>query len=161
MNPKTYSAIEQELVSEWFDKWVEFGDLLFEVFQALEPFVSPLPSDEDEIRYQALRFWFIEHQARFVPLWDFFQYKQEDSLSPADDEEDIAELYQYLENPFLYFYEPENLYRLAKWLELQGGDDIWEPSDRMILHIMTPMIISLGQMMAKLVDVVSEPDTLD
>ena len=31
---------------------------------------------------------------------------------------------------FSFFYEPENLYQLAKQLELQSGVDIWEPSEK-------------------------------
>jgi len=58
---------------------------------------------------------------------------------------------KYLENPFLYFYEPENLYQLAQQLELQCGTDIWEPSEH-IARMLRPLLIGMGKRMIEFID---------
>jgi hypothetical protein len=62
---------------------------------------------------------------------------------------------KYLENHFLYFYEPDNLYRLAQQLEIQSGIDIWEPSEH-VTAMVRPIYIRLGQLMIEFMDWIEE-----
>jgi len=57
--------------------------------------------------------------------------------------------------PFLYFYEPENLYQLARQLDLQSGLDIWEPSEH-IACMLRPLLIGMGRRMMEFMDWTSE-----
>ena len=69
MAKKLYSPKEQDIVFEWGEKWLELVGLINEVTGTDEP-----PSDLKELRYQSLRFWFMDHQAEFLPLWaDFYK----------------------------------------------------------------------------------------
>jgi len=49
---------------------------------------------------------------------------------PKEDEAitDIPDADKYFENPFFFCYQPENLYRLVRELDMQSGTDIWDPS---------------------------------
>jgi len=91
---------------------------------------SSPPTELDEIHYQRLRFWLIDHEPQFIPLWRDFYNAQGRALHPDDDElAHIPDADKYLENPFFFCYKPENLYRLVKELDMQSGIDIWEPSE--------------------------------
>ena len=154
---KPYSSTERDLVSDWSEKWLEFISLINEVTGTDEPPWSPTPpTDLDELRYQSLRFWFIDHQEQFIPLWKDF-YKEWASCQDYDNEDiaDLEDIDKYLENPFLYFYEPENLYRQAHQLALQGGIDIWEPSEYRA-SVIRPIIIRIGEIMIEFEDWIDE-----
>jgi len=72
-------------------------------------------TDSEEIQYQSLRFWFLDHQIRFVPLWKDFYECQEWASHEDYNNKDIADLEdidKYFQNPFLFFYKPENLFQL-------------------------------------------------
>ena len=149
MAKKLYSPKEQDIVFEWGEKWLELVGLINEVTGTDEP-----PSDLEELRYQSLRFWFMDHQAEFLPLWADFYKCQEWASSQSCDTEDIADpedIDKYDKNPFFYFYEPENLYHLAQQLDLQSGIDLWEPSEYRA-SMMRPILIRTGEIMVEFVD---------
>jgi hypothetical protein len=147
MEKTTYTPADRKLVDEWTEKWLALIRLINDVTGTDEPPWSPPPPAEiDEIAYQSLRFWFMDHEAQFVPLWKEF-YESRDWHSPKlkdNSEEDFPQ--KYLDNPFLFFYEPENLYRLAQHLDLQSGIDIWEPSEYRT-RMIRPIFIRLGELL--------------
>lgn len=166
MNDRVHYSIERELVSDWAEKWIQLIGLINAVTgMDGPPWSPPPPSDLEELRYQALRFWFIDHQAQFLPLWEDF-YEEWASRQDNDNEytvdlysdNDITELPDmeaYLENPFLFFYRPENLYQLAQQLALQSGIDIWEPSEH-YASMIRPLMIHMGKIMIEFIDWIDE-----
>jgi hypothetical protein len=102
------------------------------------PYSPPPPNIDDELKYQGIRQWFLEHQEQLLPI--FHRFLDDSYIKTADNNDinleedindgDLALPYKYQENLFLLFYEPENLYRLVKHLGLQCGIDIWEPSEK-------------------------------
>ena len=152
MNWKLYSIENYDLVDEWAEKWLALIELINNLTGIDQPPWSPPPPTElQEIEYQRLRFWFIDHQAEFLPLWREF-YESHEWACPIDNADEDGDFPQkYLENPFLFFYEAENLYRLAQQLELQSGIDIWEPSEH-VASMVRPIIIRLGQLMIEFID---------
>jgi len=150
VNRKIYSITDWDLVDEWTEKWLALIELINNATGTAQP-----PDISDEFAYQCLRFWFIDHQTQFVPLWREF-YESRDWFATqknSDEYEDFP--YKYLENHFLYFYEPDNLYRLAQQLELQSGINIWEPSEP-IAAMVRPIYIRLGQLMMEFMDWIDE-----
>ncbi len=153
MRPRLYSQAESELVFDWSGKWIELVKLTNEVTGSDEPPVKP-PADLDEIRYQSLRFWFMEHQEQFVPLWRDFCESQSWTAGQECNTEDISgleDIDKYLENPFLFFYKPDNLYQLARQLGLQDGVDIWEP-DEHVAGMIRPVLIAMGRRTIEFID---------
>jgi len=75
MDKKFYSSAQRDTVLGWADKWFELTSLIIEVTGTDEPPWSPPPPTElDELNYQRLRFWLIDHEAQFIPLWrDFYE----------------------------------------------------------------------------------------
>jgi len=127
---KKYSAIDQKFVYDWADRWFQLGTLLLDLFRFDETPSPPPPAEIEEINYQNLRFWLIDHEAQFIPLWRDFYNAQDWTLHPGDEEiADIPDAEEYIENPFFFCYRPENLYRLIQELGIQSGIDIWEPSE--------------------------------
>lgn len=155
MNRRLYSPAERDLVYDWAGKWLELIKLINEVTGTDEPpWSPPLPTETDEIRYLGLRFWFLNRQQQFVPLWNDFCACLHWACSQND--HDLGGFPEkYLENPFLYFYEPENLYQLAQQLELQSGADIWEPSEH-VACMLRPLLIGMGRRMIQFMDWASE-----
>jgi hypothetical protein len=151
VNGRLYSAAERDLVHDWAGKWLELIKLINEVTGTDEPpWSSPPPTETDEIRYMRLRFWFLNRQQQFVPLWnDFYACQLWACPQNNGDLGDFPE--KYLENPFLYFYEPENLYQLAQQLELQSGTSIWEPSEH-VARMLRPLLIGMGRRMIEFMD---------
>jgi hypothetical protein len=150
MNRKLYSITDYDLVDEWADKWLALIELINNITGTAQP-----PDISDEFKYQCLRFWFIGHQKQFVPLWREF-YESRDWVSPRiNSDEDGGFPQKYLENHFLYFYEADNLYRLAQQLELQSGIDIWEPSEH-VAAMVRPIYLRLGQLMMEFMDWIDE-----
>ena len=78
MDKKLYSSTEQELVSDWADKWFELSYLINKLIWTDDPpWTTPPPTELDELEYQRLRFWFIDHQEQFIPIWeDFYNCKK-------------------------------------------------------------------------------------
>ena len=96
-----------------------------------QPYSPPPPTEIDEINYQSLRFWFIDHEEQFKPLWRDFYESQDWALEPGDTEiADMPDADKYIENPFFFCYRPETLYRLVRELDIQSGIDLWEPSQQ-------------------------------
>lgn len=159
MSKKLYSSPEQELVYDWSEKWLELISLINNITGTDEPPSSPPPpTDLEELHYQSLRFWFIEHQEQFVPLWENFYTCQEWASHEGYDDKDITDLEdidEYLQNPFSFFYEPENLFRLAQQLDLQSGIDIWEPSEYRASMI-RPIIIRMAEIVTEFTDWITE-----
>jgi len=147
----------RDLVDEWAEKWLALIELINNVTGTEQPPWSspPPPTELQEIEYQRLRFWLIDHQAQFIPLWREF-HESRDWVSHQNNTDEDGDLPQkYFENPFLFFYEPENLYRLAQQLGLQSGVDIWEPSEH-VASMVRPVFIRLGQLMIEFVDWIDE-----
>lgn len=131
---------------------MELIDFINEITGDPEP-----PTDLDELRYQSLRLWFVDHQDQFVPLWEHF-YKCQGWALHEDHDKNMTILpdtSKYLKNPFLYFYGPENLYRLAQQFDLQCGIDIWEPSEYRA-SIIRPILVRTGEIMVDFVDWIGE-----
>jgi len=133
MGSKTYCSAERDLTVEWAKIWLRLFYLINEVTGTDEPPHSPPPPDDaDEIQYQSPRFWLIDHQEQFMPLWkDYFDFGKQAYVQDCTDEDidDLEDQDRYFESPFLEFYEAENLYRLAIQLGLQSSTDLWEPSE--------------------------------
>ena len=156
---KLYSSTERDLVFDWTHKWLELIKLINETTGTDEPpWSPPVPTDLEELHYQQLRFWFIDHQAHFVPLWTDFYGCQDWASHEGCDSDDIADLPdmdKYLENPFFFFYKPENLFQLAQQLDLQSSIDIWEPSEQRA-SVIRPLMIGMGRRMIEFMDWISE-----
>jgi hypothetical protein len=129
-----YTYVESELAHLCRENFIDLAVLINDVTGTNEPpYSPPSPSEIDEIEYQRLRFWFFDNQKQFVPLLQEFYRTQVYCNYTGSNGEfiDNSELpIRYQENLLLFFYEPENLYQLAKQLGLQGGVDIWEPSEK-------------------------------
>ncbi len=128
---KRYSLAEREFVFQWVDRWFQLVSLIYDLIRHdRSPPSPPPPTELDEINYQSLRFWFIDHEEQFKPLWKDFYESQDWALQPGDDDiMDMPDADKYLENPFFFCYRPENLYRLVRELDMQSGIDLWEPSE--------------------------------
>ena len=128
---KEYSDTEREFVFQWADRWFRLVQLIYNLVGTdKKPYSPPPPTDLDELKYQGLRFWFIDHEAQFIPLWKDFYESQDWALHPGDDEiADMPDADKYMENPFHFCYRPDNLYRLMQELDIQSGIDLWEPSE--------------------------------
>ena len=113
------------------------------------PFSAPLPTDLDELNYQRLRFWLIDHEHWFVQLWQDFDSNQE-SIANAPEQAD-SDLSELLNNPFSICYRPENLYMLAHKLDMQIGIDIWEP-DEYRARVDYSVMIQMGKRMKDFLD---------
>lgn len=159
MDKKLYSFTDQCLIDDWAERWLKLIALINDTTGTDEPSGSPpLPADSEELEYQSLRFWFLDHQTRFVPLWKDYCECQEWASHQGENNEDIADLEnidKYLENPFLFFYKPENLFQLAQQLDLQTGIDMWEPSEYRASMI-RPVIIRMGRIMIEFTDWIDE-----
>jgi len=166
MDRKLYSSTERDLIYDWCENWIKLIGLINEVTGMDEPpWSPPPPTDLEELHYQSLRVWFIDHQAQFVPLWkDFYEewashqdFDSEGIVDPYnnDDIADLPDIEKYLENPFFFFYKPENLYQLAQQLDLQSGIDLWEPSEYRASKI-RPIIIRMGRIMIEFMDWIDE-----
>jgi hypothetical protein len=130
------------LVFVWCEKWLEFLDLI----NTFTP--DSLPPEEDtELHYQRLRFWFLDHQESFLPLWKDFRSRQTGVAAPAGEAGegmvDLEALAEYRDNPFAFFYEPENLFHLGHRLGLQPGKDTWEPTAPRINRF-RPVMFAIG-----------------
>ncbi len=155
VNERAYSPAEQDLIYDWSHNWLQLIELINNVTGPGQPPSSPLPTELEELEYQRLRFWLIDHQAQFTPLWIEF-YQSHDwayAKSVPNQPDDFPP--KYSDNHFLYFYEPEDLYKLAQQLGLQSGVDIWEPNENGASMI-RPLLIRLGQLMIEFMDWMDE-----
>lgn len=159
MGKKLYSSTEPELVSDWADKWFELSYLINELIWTDDPpWTTPHPSEVDELEYQRLRFWFVDHQEQFIPIWeDFYNCKKRVCTEGLiiENVEEFLETNEFIGNPFYLFYRAENLHRLAQQLELQSGVDLWEPSHNYASETMS-LIVLLGKIIIEFIDWVDE-----
>jgi hypothetical protein len=159
LETREYSQAQYDLVGEWTGKWLELIRLINNVtgtHRGAES-ISP-PTKVNELQYKSLRLWLSKHEKQFVPLWETF-YKSLDWSSDASDK--CADLpYKYAQNPFLFFYEPENLYKLAHQMELQDGTLIWEPNEH-LANLARPVFIRLGKLSIELTDWIDQRKSQD
>lgn len=124
-----YTDAEVDLILEWDRKWARLELLLRAVLGIDQPLLSvPLPTDSEELAYQALRFWFLDHQDMFVPLWTSFDEVSSEASRGASGNDHVDGMLEDSANLFGHFYEPENLYKIARNLDLQSSSAVWEPS---------------------------------
>jgi len=127
---KQYSQTELDFVFQWVDRWFQLVSLIYDLIRTDRTPPSPPPTELDEINYQGLRFWFIDHEEQFKPLWRDFYESQDLALYAGDDEPtDTSDADEFLENLVFRCYKPANLYRLVRELDIQSGIDVWEPSE--------------------------------
>jgi hypothetical protein len=152
MSQGFYSNANRDLVYEWSENWLALIELINNITgTTLPPFSPPLPAEIDEITYQSLHFWLMDHEARFLPLWKEFYDSRDWHPPKSRDSSDEDFPQKYPENPFLFFYEPENLCHLAQHLDLQSGINIWEPSECRA-RIIRPIFIRLGELLLEFLD---------
>jgi len=156
---KLYSFADQCLIDDWADKWFELSNLINGLIWTDDPpWTTPPPTDSEEIQYQRLRFWFIDHQEQFIPIWvNYYNYKSRVCTEDftIENVREFLDTDEFIKNPFHLFYRAENLHRFAQQLELQSGVDIWEPSHNYASATMS-LIIFLGKIMIELIDWVDE-----
>ena len=159
MIEEIYSCAERSLIDEWAEKWLALIELINNVTGSDEPpFSPPLPVETDEVEYQSLRLWFLGYEDQFVPLWKGF-YKSRDWRSAGQDvDRDFPR--KYLDNPFLFFYEPDDLRCLAQHLDLRSGIDIWEPSEHRA-RMVRPIFVRLGELLLEFLDWVESGKQMD
>ena len=149
MSTKRFTSQETTLAHTWVDQWLKLIALINRVTGTEEPpFSPPPPTALDEIEYMLLRSRLLEHEEEFLPLWRNF-----DNARGEPDDVDLTidpGLGKHIDNPFLYFYEPENLYKLAVHLELQSSVLIWEPCEK-DASLIRRVMISLGELMVDFV----------
>ena len=140
-------------------KWFELSNLINDLIWTDDPpGTTPPPAEVDELEYERLRFWFIDHQEQFILIWaDYYNCKSrvctEDFI--IENVEEFLATDEFIKNPFYLLYRAENLHRFAQQLELQSGVDIWEPSHNYASATMS-LIIFLGKITIKLIDWVDE-----
>jgi hypothetical protein len=150
MSGRIYSCRERSLVDDWTQRWLALIELINGITGADEPpFSPPLPTEIDEMAYQGLRLWFMGHETQFEPLWKEFHESRDWPYPRQDVDEGFQQ--KYLDNPFLFFYEAEDLYYLAQQLDLQSGIDIWEPSEYRA-RMIRPIFIRLGELLLEFLD---------
>ena len=159
MYKKLYSFADQCLIDDWADKWFELSNLINGIIWTDDPpRTTPPPTEIDELEYQRLRFWFIDHQKHFIPIWTgYYNYRSRVHTKDfiIENLEEFLNTDEFIKNPFHLFYRAENLHRLAQQLELQSGVDIWEPSHNYASASMS-LIILLGKIMIEIIDWVDE-----
>jgi hypothetical protein len=129
----TYNIADVNLVFEWSKKYLELNTLVKKVFSSENPENPlPFPSFEDEIEYQRLRFWFWKNQNQFVPIWANF------CISIGSSTEFVGSIdeMEYRENPFLYFYSPDNLLELAFAMGATSKANVWDPNTQVVEQIL-------------------------
>ena len=147
MNRKLDSIENCDLLDEWIEKWYALCGLINNVTGPDEP----PPTLADELEYQYLRFWFIDRQWQFLPLWQgACEGRDLEHFQNRTDR-----VWECFEGLGLCFYEPENLYRLAQRLDLQSGIDIWEPSEY-VAKTVRPIFFALTGLMTEFRDGMAE-----
>ena len=59
-----------DLILEWVETYFKMATLVRKVLSTDDPENPPVvPSLEDEIEYQRLRYWFRKNHDRVVPIW--------------------------------------------------------------------------------------------
>src|SRR4030043_270040 len=100
-----------DFVDKWAERWRDLVDLLYQTIRTDKPASVPLqPGIIEENLYQGLRSWFIENEARFLPIWKKY-YKSVDWTLDASQDiiQEIHDGERCSENPFIAFYMAESL----------------------------------------------------
>lgn len=111
---------EADFIFEWADHWFQFADLIFQSIKPNEEGLPPSKLDSD--KHGELRLWLVSHEQQLTYHWKRFYSAKLNDLEPD------SCLIEYWQNPFAYFYQPENLPQLAVVLHLQETDDHWQPN---------------------------------
>ena len=120
---KTYNAADVELIMEWADKYFKVIALINNLFSGRDfDNPPPAPTFESEIEYQRLRLWFCKNHNGFVPIWADFCSSKGCPIQSAGNVDGM----EYAENPFLYFYYPDNLLELAFTIGATSAADTWD-----------------------------------
>ena len=112
--------------------------------------ISKSPLELPELPYQNRHSSYLDRHEQYGDLWrDTFAYWD---ATPDHSAHDALSLdSRYDEDPLLFFYEPENLYRLAYQLALQGQTDVWQPSEARARDV-RPLLVRTGQIMVQFED---------
>ena len=112
---KIYNAEDVNLVLEWIGKYFEVNALINKVFGSENSKTYPSTlSFENEIEYQRLRFWFRKNHDKFVPIWVDFCLSHGKSIKFTNNGNEV----EYRNNPFLFYYDQDNLLDLAEMMEI-------------------------------------------
>ena len=122
---QTYNTSDVDLVMEWANKYVEICTLLKKVFAGENSvgYFPPLPSIEDEIEFQRIKFWFRQRHDDFVPIWSEFCLSKGKYLESFNNSDEM----ESRKNPFLYFYCPDDLLDLAYAVGVTTASNTWDP----------------------------------
>src|SRR4030042_2669984 len=97
-----YRETVDDFVDEWAERCRDLFDLLYEAIRTDTPAgVSLQPGIIEENLYRGLRSWFIENEARFLPIWKKYYQSLDWTLDASQDI--IQEIHggeKCLENPF-------------------------------------------------------------
>jgi uncharacterized membrane protein YoaT (DUF817 family) len=106
-----YPETVDDFIDKWAERWRDLVDLLYETIRTDKPAGVPLkPGIIEENLYQGLRSWFIENEARFLPIWKNYYQSQDWTLDASEDIiQEINDGEKCSENPFIAFYMAENL----------------------------------------------------
>jgi hypothetical protein len=96
---QTYSAAEVDLVLEWIDKYFQVNALINKVFG------SGNSKNHSSIR---------KNHYKFVPIWIEFCVSHGYSIEFTDNSGEM----DYRNNPFLFYYDQDNLLDLAEMMEI-------------------------------------------
>jgi hypothetical protein len=106
-----YLTTDCEFIDEWAGNWCKLVDLIYETIRTDKPLIAPSQPDIiQENRYQSLRSWLMENEARFLSLWERYYHSRDWTLDANKDiihqihDADIC-----LKNPFAAFYTVESL----------------------------------------------------
>ena len=94
---------------------------------------SSMPSFENEIEFQRLRFWFRKNHDEFVPIWVDFCLSHGKSIEFTDNYNEM----EYRNNPFLFYYDPDNLLDLVDTLEATIPVDNQDTNNLAVSNMLT------------------------
>jgi len=121
----TFPTTKKDFILEWADRWCHLGELIFDYLRTDDTSRSPSqPGELDQASYKYLRFWFIDNEIIFLPLWHDYCNSKDWTLDTSNDLiKEIEDAKKVLENPFFAFYGPEDLNILfrAYVLDKQSG----------------------------------------
>ncbi|MFC1907105.1 hypothetical protein ACFLW8_03360 [Chloroflexota bacterium] len=123
---KQYSTAECDFAIEWADRWFQLNQLLWDLFRFDETPSPPPPTENQELKYQDLHLWFINHEPQFTPLWrDFWESLHAGEKGAAD----VMTADGYVEILSSFCYHPQNLHHLVCKLGIQNEMDRWLPNE--------------------------------
>jgi len=115
-----------KLVENWRTKWLEMANLVNTAMHSKRK-----PTDDQEIRYRVLRFWFIKHRTQLILIWQHFNHVRTQQAHENDYDQYSAQhnvFHDHRYDPFSCFYEPLSLGILKAWMietEHWSDTDTW------------------------------------